>query len=232
MRHKRVGRLRFPAAIAYVAVAIVAVTVTVLNRSDVSTQASPLPPDVSGLGGVLSNAPASLYPETWVAKPRDVVSLSTTASAPEALAVTSSQPSLPNLPTDYPGLTLPTHVDHDGAVVAAAGERVRALGGSLTESEAISVLRAAGWPTELIPVALRVAWCESKWSEATGDGGNSVGWFQLGKSRPGWQGWFLYFGVDESLAYDFETNAKVAWLVYQYEQERGYRPFANWSCRP
>ena len=58
----------------------------------------------------------------------------------------------------------------------------------LTEGELTAVLQSAGWPEELIPAALSVAWCESKWSpSAIGDSGSSVGLFQLNK-----QTWFIY----------------------------------------
>lgn len=109
-------------------------------------------------------------------------------------------------------------------VVEAAA--VQAQGGSLTEAEMLAVLREAGWPTELHSQALAVAWCESKWSPyAMGDGGVSLGLFQMGIARPGWNGWFRYFGVDESLAYDPVTNATVARLAYA---QSGWGP---WSCR-
>lgn len=112
------------------------------------------------------------------------------------------------------------------SVVEAATARVSSQGGQLTEAEAIAVLQAAGWPTELIPQALAVAWCESKWSPAAnGDSGRSKGWFQLNTM------WFGYAGEDPAMWADPLVNARTALAVYRYEQARGYAPFANWSCR-
>ena len=106
-------------------------------------------------------------------------------------------------------------------------------GGTLTEAEMRDLLSEAGWPTELHGQAMSVAWCESKWSPgAHGDGGNSLGLFQIGVSRPGWQGWFHYFGEDESLAYDALTNARVAWRIYQYGMDRYGYGWGPWSCKP
>ena len=123
-------------------------------------------------------------------------------------------------------IVLPTHVDHDGAVVEAASVRVRALGGTLTTEEAIAVLKVAGWPDALIPQALAVAWCESKWSPyALGDSGRSAGWFQLNIAT-----WFQYAGEDAEHWADPVTNARVALATYRYDIGRGYRPWTQWSC--
>ncbi len=100
-------------------------------------------------------------------------------------------------------------------------------GDSLTEDEMVVLLRDTGWPEEVIPQALAVAWCESKWSPyASGDSGVSLGLFQIGVARPGWNGWFVHFGVDESLAYDALTNAQVARMIFERSG------FAPWSCKP
>lgn len=129
---------------------------------------------------------------------------------------------------DHPGVT----VTMESVVVATASGRVRALGGPLTEAEMRAVLTLAGWPAELHDPALAVSWCESKWSPyAVGDGGNSLGLFQIGISCPGWQGWFQYFGVDEASVFDPFTNARVALLIYQYSAERNGYGWAPWSCR-
>ena len=174
-----------------------------------------------GIGGILEQFPPALYPELAVAN----------SSAVELPAVNrvveGSNPSSPANLSDPPyPIFLPTHVDHDGAVVEAASVRVRALGGTLTTEEAIAVLKVAGWPDALIPQALAVAWCESKWSPyALGDSGRSAGWFQLNIAT-----WFQYAGEDAEHWADPVTNARVALATYRYDIGRGYRPWTQWSC--
>lgn len=131
--------------------------------------------------------------------------------------------------TAYADLDALYHPGTDEAlVVAAATGRVRALGGSLSDGEARAVLGVAGWPEGLHDAALRVAWCESKWSPyAVGDGGASVGWFQLNQAT-----WFPYAGEDIELWADPLVNARVAWATYLYDIDRGYAPWAQWSCKP
>lgn len=173
----------------------------------------------AGIGGVLSNVPPVLYPEK-----------SAGPLATSRLDVDTGKTSLRPGPQEllYLDLHLPTHIELPVSVVEAASVRVSQQGGSLTESEAISVLRDAGWPTELIPAALRVAWCESKWSPyAVGDSGRSVGLFQLNK-----QTWFRYAGEDPEMWADPVVNARTALATYYYDIGRGYQPFAQWSCRP
>lgn len=111
------------------------------------------------------------------------------------------------------------------SLVEIATVRTAAYGGQLTEAEMVAVLREAGWEEWAIPEALGISWCESRWSPfASGDGGVSLGLFQMGIARPGWDGWFRYFGVDESLAYDAVTNARVARWAWE---RSGWSP---WSC--
>lgn len=107
------------------------------------------------------------------------------------------------------------------ATVAAASV------GQLSEEQAIDVLQAAGWPSELIPQALAVAWCESKWSPgASGDSGRSRGWFQLNVAT-----WFPYADEDPAMWADPLVNARVAWATYNYDLSRGQRAWQQWSCR-
>lgn len=125
-----------------------------------------------------------------------------------------------------PGLKEPGETFQDS--VEAATLRVSQHGGQLTEAEVIAVLRAAQWPEGLIPEALAVAWCESRWSPyASGDGGNSLGLFQLNVAT-----WFRYAGEDPALWSDPVVNARVAWATYQYDIGRGYAPWKQWSCKP
>lgn len=101
---------------------------------------------------------------------------------------------------------------------------------AFTEAQMRDILSEAGWPSgPLTEEALSISFCESKWRWwVAGDSGNSVSLFQLGKSRPGWQGWFNYFGVDESLAFDPVTNARVALMVRTYLGRWGGS--GGWSC--
>lgn len=123
----------------------------------------------------------------------------------------------------HPGETTPMH----SVIAAAATERVREIGGSLSEAEMDAVLAEAGWPVELWGQAKAVAWCESKWSPyAVGDGGNSLGAFQL------WYGWFAPAGFSAEQAFDPVVNARVAWATYQYDLGRGYAPWKQWTCKP
>jgi hypothetical protein len=124
----------------------------------------------------------------------------------------------------HPGVT----VTIESIVVAAATGRVRELGGSLTEAEMRAVLSEAGWPAELHDAALRVAWCESRWSPyARGDGGASLGLFQLSVGT-----WFGYAGEDQGQWMDPLVNARAAWATYRYDLGRGYEPWRQWSCKP
>lgn len=112
--------------------------------------------------------------------------------------------------------------------VEAATARVSAEGGQLTRDEMFAVLRDTGWPEGIISEALAVSWCESKWSPyASGDSGRSRGLFQLNVAT-----WFSYAGADPELWADPLTNARVAWLTYQYDLGRGYAPWTQWTCKP
>lgn len=142
------------------------------------------------------------------------------ASSPPSLDQTAALAALDA--RDHPGVT----VTSESIVAAAAAGRVRALGGSLAEAEMRAVLTEAGWPEELLAEALTVAYCESKWSPyAVGDGGHSLGLFQLNGM------WFGYAGEDRSQWADPVVNARTAWATYQYDIGRGYVPWKQWSCR-
>jgi hypothetical protein len=109
--------------------------------------------------------------------------------------------------------------------ISAAIARVNAIGGQLTSDELTAVLHLAGWPDSLIPEAMSVSWCESHWSPyAVGDGGNSLGLFQL------WTGWFPAFHEDLSAWYDPLVNARVA--RYVYERRGRWGGGGGWSCAP
>lgn len=96
------------------------------------------------------------------------------------------------------------------------------FGSRLTREELEVVLAMAGWPQALRGEAAAVAWCESRWQTgAVGDGGSSLGLFQL------WSGWFGWAGEPLEQWADPVTNAKVALAVHQ--RDLGWR---QWSCQP
>ena len=132
-------------------------------------------------------------------------------------------------PTLYPTLgNSQTSLGNSQSLVEAATVRVASQGGQLTEAEMRALLAEAGWPAELIPQALAVSWCESKWSPgAIGDSGRSVGLFQVNAAT-----WFPYAGEDASQWADPLVNARVAWRTYQYDIGRGYESWRQWSCKP
>lgn len=123
-----------------------------------------------------------------------------------------------------PGVTAPSAaIDPDVALVDAAIARIAANGGRLTQPEMEAVLRIAQWPPDAMDEAAAVAWCESRYSpRAVGDGGSSLGVFQL------WVGWFPWAGVDPDRWSDPVTNAVVARMVW----ERDRQTWRQWTCRP
>jgi hypothetical protein len=95
----------------------------------------------------------------------------------------------------------------------------------LTEAQMREVLRLAGWPDQLADEALGVAWCESRWSPgAVGDGGSSLGLFQL------WGGWFAAVGLPLERWADPVVNATAALRVL--ERRGGWGGAGGWSCWP
>ena len=175
------------------------------------------------------------------------------STQPQATTVNNEQPFVwmvprvaANLEGDIAPVLFVTNLEHDFPAWEAApepmviAEPVRtplpAISSTplyaLSEAEMRDVLTAAGWPVELHDAALRVAWCESNYRPAaTGDHGLALGLFQI-HIRSSWQGWWEAFGFDQTRYAEPVYNAQLAWRIYQYEQERGYPPFANWSCRP
>lgn len=123
----------------------------------------------------------------------------------------------------HPGET----VAFESVVAERAQRRVAAHGGSLDRAELDAVLALAGWPEEARGEAAAVAWCESRWSPyARGDGGNSLGLFQL------WSGWFPWAHVELELWNDSVANARVALAVYRRDLSLGRNPWSQWSCQP
>lgn len=76
---------------------------------------------------------------------------------------------------------------------------------------------------EHAPAACAVAWCESSFDpHAVGDGGRSLGWFQL------WTGWAAWYGVQVDALFDPATNAAVARAVFEHRGRWGGA--GGWTC--
>ena len=117
--------------------------------------------------------------------------------------------------------------DHPGTgesiAAAPAGVHAAQVDGALTEAEMDALLEAAGWPSEWREEAKVIAWCESRYRPgAVGDGGNSLGVWQL------WTGWFPAAGYSVEQAYDPAVNARVALYVRQVRGRWGGG--GGWSC--
>lgn len=123
------------------------------------------------------------------------------------------------IPTPTPGVAMAP-----GADVDAAHHPVAAV---LTPWEMEMVLAAAGWPPELVPDAIAVAWCESRFSPgAVGAGGAVLGLFQL------WDGWFGWAGVPVDRWADPVANAKVALAVARRDLAIYGTHWHQWQCKP
>lgn len=146
------------------------------------------------------------------------------APVPVVYHHTGIYPAVPPVSAPPPSIDAAVHpIDPDVALVDDAIARIAAYGGRLTQPEVDAVLRLAGWPADAIDAAAAVAWCESRYSpRAIGDGGSSLGLFQL------WVGWFPWAGVDPDRWADPITNAAVARMVW----ERDRRTWRQWSCQP
>lgn len=235
---------------------------TVLNRStDLGDPPSTIEAGSSpvGIGGTLEQFPSVLFPsypesgrscggvvgtETHRAvMPYGCVPLEAgqagTTSEHNILSsfATAGDESGPQEPL-YLNLYLPTHVDHDGAVVAAASVRVQALGGTLTEGEIRAALGLTGWDGVDLEEAVRV-FCgfgnrsgflsgESRCSPfAVGDSGRSLGIAQLNGAT-----WAPYCGVTVEALMDFMENLRCARKVFQYDIDRGQPRWTQWSVKP
>jgi hypothetical protein len=84
----------------------------------------------------------------------------------------------------------------------------------------------AGWPEHLIPEALAVAYCESRWHPDSTNG-DYRGLFQLATPF-----WFDYAGEDPERWGDPVVNARTAWKVYLYDLSRGQSAWQQWQCKP
>ena len=106
------------------------------------------------------------------------------------------------------------------ATVAAASV------GQLTEAEMRAVLAEAGWPGAEVPNALRVSYCESRWSVyATNGVDNGLFGMSSAPNATLRGGWLTYWGFSEEQTFDPVVNATAALWTWQ---RSGWGP---WSCR-
>lgn len=129
-----------------------------------------------------------------------------------------------------PGFELPRPAPAPQAQVMAATLP------DMLEHEVLAVLIEAGWPEPLHDAALRLSFCESGYYHpvtkikywrpwAIGDGGASVGLFQMQWSGSSWRGWFIPAGEDEAQRLDPVVNARTALWAYN---RSGWEP---WTCK-
>ena len=154
-----------------------------------------------------------------------VLPVSATPVAPSLTPVSPDEATPgPDLP-GYVGGTIYPAIATDATVVAAAAVQV-ADGGALTEAQMIELLREAGAPEEWHADMLAIAWCESRYRPgAIGDGGNSLGLYQLNTM------WFGYAGEDIDQWADPAVNTRTALAVARYDLSRGQPLWTQWSCR-
>jgi hypothetical protein len=106
---------------------------------------------------------------------------------------------------------------------APTGGVVQARLAPLRNDEVRGILAIASVPSDWWPEFEAIAWCESRWrSDAIGDGGSSVGMWQV------WRGWFAPAGIDGEAWADPVSNARVALHVRQVRGRFGGR--GGWSC--
>ena len=106
---------------------------------------------------------------------------------------------------------------------APTGGVVQTRLASLRNEEVRGILSRASVPSEWWPEFEAIAWCESRWrSDAVGDGGSSVGMWQM------WRGWFSQAGIDGEAWADPVSNARVALYVRQVRGRFGGS--GGWSC--
>ena len=100
----------------------------------------------------------------------------------------------------------------------------------LNESEARLVLLAAGWDLAVHDQAIDVLYCESSGFPArVGDGGNSLGLFQIQWTPTTWPGWRHAPGFESFHNVNLVNpidNALIARLIYE---QHGWEP---WTCKP
>lgn len=122
---------------------------------------------------------------------------------------------------DDPPAAVVEEISPTGASATAAGAgTVTPIAGAVDWP---AVLRATGWPEHRIPEALAIIDCESRGNPtAVGDGGNSLGGFQV------WSGWFAPAGESRDAWADPHVNARVA--LYVLTTRGRWGGAGGWTC--
>lgn len=133
--------------------------------------------------------------------------------------VAKSAPEEPVLPTPGPTPGEVVAQSEPVAVQTVSANAVEPRTWVLSPTERVTLYAIAGVPTKYIPILEGIGYCESKHSPgAVGDGGNSLGWFQI------WTGWFRE-GEDP---FDPETNLRVALRIRETRGRWGGG--GGWTC--
>ena len=136
---------------------------------------------------------------------------------------------LPGFAYDVEGTVKPQEPVSAPAVSPSGGHVVEAAQRVLTASEVRSLALQAGFSEWEADVVVVKAWCESRYVPWATNG-VMLGLMQISDRQGSWPGWWEYFGFDTSRYADPLYNLQLAKLIRGYEDERGYRPFANWEC--
>lgn len=90
----------------------------------------------------------------------------------------------------------------------------------------LEIYEYVGMPVEYRESMLKIALCESEFhTDALGDHGNSRGLHQIQEI------WFDLAGESWDSWNDPVVNSRVAIRVIQYDVERGYDPYQQWTCK-
>lgn len=135
--------------------------------------------------------------------------------------VAEHDPDLAPAPYAFPATEMVAQIEATPTVAAIA---------PTVTAAAVSEGHGTGCPAIIVETfgahadaACAVAWCESRWHpHAVGDGGNSLGLFQL------WTGWAAWYGVPVEALYDPVTNTAVARAVLDYRGRWGGK--GGWTC--
>lgn len=126
-------------------------------------------------------------------------------------------------PTTVPPTATPTPAPVQAAEIQAPPPRAF----KLSEEEMLTILVAAGWPSELHRQALDVAFCESRYGPGSINyDGPWYGIFQLSEM------WFAYAGESFASWADPLVNARTALAVYYHDINKGLGPWKQWGCKP